>query len=386
MRKTMQNRRRPGVKSICFLFISSLLFSGNNFAQSKEEMENRKFAVSDSLFNASLKACLHPVESQKPETWLNRFRVLSNIMDDPNLVASHAQNDLPTETANALLMLKALDGNQIYRHFTEPGLAGICIDLGNSGIHSLENARLYDSEEDAKKAASLLEKAMECYKLTGDSRVVVDKEWGKHALDPDWFRFFIGVAYRKAGDKTRAAQEYNYLLEKEWPQSFLYLEAANLSDSVGLVPEAIEILEKGFKRIPGSIEIGCALVQINLKADKVKEARAWLRKVEAFPQSRFHPDYAYAQGAYFEKRGDFKTADACYQIPYQADPNEVSGIRKYAAFLIRNAGKTEGQSPEQQAARAYKMLLHAKELSPENAKIDQELERILSRYPGAGKS
>lgn len=368
------------------MIIYSLFFTEYSKAQSKEELESKKYALSDSLFNSSLKACLDPLESQKPETWLNRFRVLSNIMDDPNLVASHAQTDLPTETANALLMLKALDGKQAYRHFTEPGLAGICVDLGNEGIHALENARLYDSDEDAKRAAALLEKAMECYKLTGDSRMVVDKEWGKHALDSDWFRFFIGVAYRKAGDKTRAGQEYNYLLEKEWPQHFLYLEAANLSDSVGLISDGIEILEKGFARTQGSIEIGCALVHLNLKAEKLKEARTWLKKVETYPQCQFLPEYAYAQGAYFEKTGDLKTAEACYQIPYQADSNEVSGIRQYASFLLRIAEKTEGIKPEEQAAKAYKMLLHAKELSPENTKIEQELQGILSRFPGAGKS
>jgi len=147
-----------------FLFFSSR----SSFSQNKEELENKKIAASDSLFNQTQRACLDATASQKPETWFNRARALSSIMDDATLMARHSQTDIPSESANALLMLRALDASQQYRHYTEPGLAGICLDLGNAGIHSIENARLYDSPEDARIACELLEKAMECYKLTGE--------------------------------------------------------------------------------------------------------------------------------------------------------------------------------------------------------------------------
>ncbi len=355
-------------------------------AQSKTELENQKIAESDSLFSKSARACLDPLESQKAETWLFRARVLSGIMEDPTLSARHSQTDLPTETANAYLMLRALDGSQQYRQITEPGLAGICIDLGNAGIHSLENARLYQSAEDARMAAQLLEKAMECYKLTGDSKEVVDREWKKHSLDLNWLRFFSGVAARKAGEKTRASQIYASLYDEKWPKTAFFLESADLSDSLGLTSEAIEMLQTGLVQIPGNIEIRCALVHLFLKSDKINEAKAQLKKLELIGQSRYHPDYAYAQGAYFEKKGDLKKAEACYQIPYKADPNEVSGIRRYAAFLLRKALLPETSNPQETASEALKMLEKAKDLSPENAEIDKEIEGLLARYPGLRKS
>jgi len=350
-------------------------------AQSKEELENKKNSESDSLFASSLRDCLNPLESRKPETWLRRTRVLSSIMDDPNLMARHSQADLPSETANALLMLKALDANQTYRHFTEPGLAGICVDLGNSGIQALENARLYDSEADAERSSRLLEKSMECYKLTGDARNVVDKEWAKHSLDLDWFRFFSGVAFRKSGDKIRASQIYASLLEQEWPQHVLYLEASNLADSIGLIPESIEILEKGIRKLPGNIDLGCALAQQYVRADNMQQAVLWLKKIGKNPQAAFHPEYAFAQAACFEKQGDMRKADFFCRIPYLADSNEVSVIRRYAAFLVRSAGAEEAGKLPATIKTAYRILQHAHRLAPENSAIVREVDLLIRRFP-----
>ncbi len=382
----MQIRTSHSVFPTRIILLFACLISGATLAQSKEDLENAQALISDSLFEASQKACMNPAENRKPETWLNRARVLSAILDDPNLVARHFQTDIPVETANALLMLKVLDGEQKYRHFTEPGLAGICIDLGNSGIHALENARLYDSEEDAKKAAGLLEKTMECYRLTGESRPVVDNEWAKNGLDLDWFQFFTGVAMRKAGDKTRSSQLFTPLLEKEWPRKNLYLEAANLSDSLGLIAESVEILKKGLKKLPGDIELYCALVQQHLRAGESKEAASWLKKAGLNRQSQFHPEYAYAQGSFYENQGNLSKAMQFYEIPYRADSNEVSAIRRYAAFLLRNAGRFEGSSADQQAALSYRLLRRAQDLSPENRTIRREMEAILIKYPEADKS
>jgi tetratricopeptide (TPR) repeat protein len=371
------------------IFFGSLLlfFSArNSFSQNKEELENKKIAASDSLFNQTQRACLDATASQKPETWYNRARALSSIMDDPTLAARHSQADIPSETANALLLLRALDASQQYRHYTEPGLAGICLDLGNSGIHSIENARLYDSPEDARIACELLEKAMECYKLTGESKSVVDNEWKKHGLDYNWLRFFSGVAYRKAGDKTRASQIYDGLYQEKWPKAAFFLEASNLADSLGLLADAVEILKNGQKQIPGSIDMGCALVTLYLKQDMMNESKAELRKLDLNQQSKYHPEYAYAQGAYFEKKGDVSKADACYQIPYKADPNEVSGIRRYASFLMRRAKSPESSGRGELVAKALQMLRHARELSPENTVIEREIQDILKQFPEAGKS
>lgn len=382
----MQNRTRHSGFPTRIILLFACLISGATLAQSKEDLENTQALISDSLFEASQRACINPAENRKPETWLNRARVLSAILDDPNLVARHFQTDIPVETANALLMLKVLDGEQKYRHFTEPGLAGICIDLGNSGIHALENARLYDSEEDAKKAAGLLEKTMECYRLTGESRPVVDNEWAKHGLDPDWLQFYTGVAMRKASDKTRASQLFTPLLEKEWPRKNLYLEASNLSDSLGLVAESVEILKKGLKKMPGDIELSCALVQQYLRAGEAKDAAAWLKKAGLNRQSKYHPEYAYAQGSFYENQGNLRKAMQFFEIPFRADSNEVSAIRRFAAFLLRNAGRFEGSSAEQQASASYRLLKRALDLSPENRTIRREMEAILSKYPQADKS
>ena len=382
----MQNRTDHPALTIFFGSLLLFFAAGSSSGQSKEELENRKITESDSLFNQTQRACLDPVASQKPETWFNRARALSSIMDDPTLIARHPQADIPSETANALLMLRALDASQQYRHYTEPGLAGICLDLGNSGIHSIENARLYDSPEDARIACELLEKAMECYKLTGESRPVVDNEWKKHGLDFNWLRFFSGVAYRKAGDKTRASQIYDGLYQEKWPKAAFFLEASNMADSLGLLADAIEMLKTGQQQIPGSIEMSCALVSLYLRQDKMNEARAELRKLDLNQQSKYHPEYAYAQGAYFEKKGDMNKADACYQIPYKADPNEVSGIRRYASFLMRQARLPETPGPGELAAKAVQMLRHARELSPENTVIEREIEDILKQFPEAGKS
>ena len=365
-----------------------LLFcsSPESLGQSKEDLENKKITESDSVFNQSSRACLDPVASQKPETWYHRARALGNILDDPTLMARHSQEDIASETANALLMLRALDATQQFRHYTEPGLAGICIDLGNSGIHSLENARLYDSPEDARIACQLLEKAMECYKLTGESKSVVDHEWKKHSLDLDWLRFFSGVAYRKAGDQTRASQIYDALYAEKWPKAAFYLEAANLAESLGLNADALAMLKTGQQQMPGNIDLGCALVSLYLKDDKMNEARSEIRKLEMNQQSQYHPEYAYAQGAFFEKKGDYKKANACYQIPYLADPNEVSSIRRYASFLIRQAGLAETSNPQELAGKAFQMLQNAQKLSPENAVIEKELEQILVKFPDLRKS
>ncbi len=382
---TMQNRISLSGMATGIFFLLAFWNLGSVVAQSKEELEQAKSAASDSLYETSLRACQNPLESQKPETWLNRVRVLSSIMDDPNLSARHSQSDLPSETANALLMLTALDGKGSFRYFTEPGLAGICMDLGNSGIHSLENARLYDSEEDARKAAGLLEKTMECYRLTGEAKSVVDNEWAKHGLDLNWIRFYTGVALRKSGNKTRASQIYSGLLEQEWPQKNLYLEAASLSDSLGLIAESIQILKTGLSKLPGNIDIGCALAQQYLKAGEIPEAESWLRRVGANGQARFHPEYAWAQGACFEKKGEFKKADAFYQNCYLADSNEVSVIRRYAAFLIRIAGLPEAPQADVLAARALAMLRRANSLSPDNQAVIREIETIRSRFPATGR-
>lgn len=382
----MQNRTVHPALPIFFGSLLLIFSSGSSFSQSKEDLENKKIAESDSLFNQTLRACLDPAASQKSETWFNRARALSNIMDDPTLMARHSQADIPSETANALLMLRALDGPQQYRHYTEPSLAGICLDLGNAAIHSIENARLYDSPEDARIACELIDKAMECYRLTGASKPVVENEWKKHGLDFNWFRFFSGVAYRKAGDKTRASQIYDGLYQEKWPKAAFFLEASNLADSLGLIADAVEILKTGQQQIPGNIDMSCALVSLYLRQEKFNEAKAELRKLDLNQQSQYHPEYAYAQGAYFEKKGDVKKADACYQIPYNADPNEVSGIRRYASFLMRQARSPETSGPGDLAAKALQMLRHAKELSPENSSIEKEIEEILKNFPEAGKS
>ncbi len=340
---------------------------------------------SDSLYKQTALACEDPIESLKPETWLKRAKVIGSILDEPTLSIRHTNTDLRVDLANALLKLISTDSKKEHILYSEPSLAGVCIDLTNSGLQSLENARVYKSAEDAGIGAALLGKSMECYIQTGHSQYVVDNEWIKNGLSWEWIKFYQGVGLRKSGETEKAMKIFTSLMSSNWRQPKVYMEAADLANQLEKSGESITILNNGFKLFPNNTELACALVQNYLMVNKTKEAKSLLRKLEKNPENEQNLDFVFTEGSYFEKKGDYKRAEGFFRAWYMADKNEVNVIQFFAAFLIRKTDQLETSNAEDLATEAIKMLKHASELSPENQEIPRALEVVRKKFPKLDK-
>ena len=371
-----------------FLFIVLLGFSTEKISAQQETgliRQSSPVEKSDSLYKQTALACEDPIESLKPETWLKRAKVLGSILDEPTLSIRHTNTDLRVDLANALLKLISTDSKKEHILYSEPSLAGVCIDLTNSGLQSLENARVYKSAEDAGIGAALLGKSMECYIQTGNSQYVVDNEWIKNGLSWEWIKFYQGVGLRKSGETEKAMKIFTSLMSSNWRQPKVYMEAADLANQLEKSGESITILNNGFKLFPNNTELACALVQNYLMVNKTKEAKSLLRKLEKNPENEQNLDFVFTEGSYFEKKGDYKRAEGFFRAWYMADKNEVNVIQFFAAFLIRKTDQLETSNAEDLATEAIKMLKHASELSPENQEIPKALEVARKKFPKLDK-
>jgi len=371
-----------------FLFIVLLGFSTEKISAQQDTgliRQSSPVEKSDSLYKQTALACEDPIESLKPETWLKRAKVLGSILDEPTLSIRHTNTDLRVDLANALLKLISTDSKKEHILYSEPSLVGVCIDLTNSGLQSLENARVYKSAEDAGIGAALLEKSMECYIQTGHSQYVVDNEWIKNGLSWEWIKFYQGVGLRKSGETEKAMKIFASLISSDWRQPKVYMEAADLANQLEKSGESITILNNGFKLFPNNTELACALVQNYLRVNKTKEAKSLLRKLEKNPENQQNLDFVFTEGSYYEKKGDYKRAEGFFRAWYMADKNEVNVIQFFAAFLIRKTDQLETSNAEELATEAIKMLKHASELSPENQEIPRALEVVRKKFPKLDK-
>ena len=383
----MQNRITEAALPI-FLFIVLLGFSTEKISAQQETgliRQSSPVEKSDSIYKQTALACEDPIESLKPETWLKRAKVLGSILDEPTLSIRHTNTDLRVDLANALLKLISTDSKKEHILYSEPSLAGICIDLSNAGLQSLENARVYKSAEDAGIGAALLEKSMECYIQTGNSQYVVDREWIKNSLSWEWMKFYQGVGLRKSGETEKAMKIFASLMTSNWNKSIVFLEAADLANQMEKSDESIKILTNGYASLPNSTEIACALIQNYLRVNKTKEAKSLLRKLEKNPENQQNLGFVFTEGSYYEKKGDYKRAEGFFRAWYNADKNEVSVIQIFAAFLIRKTDQLETSNAEDLATEAIKMLKRASELSPENQEIPKALEVVRKKFPKLDK-
>jgi tetratricopeptide (TPR) repeat protein len=127
------------------------------------------------------------------------------------------------------------------------------------------------------------------------------------------------------------------------------------------------------------------LIQNYLRVNKTKEAKSLLRKLEKNPENQQNLGFVFTEGAYYEKKGDYRRAEGFFRAWYNADKNEVSVIQIFAAFLIRKTDQLETSNAEDLATEAIKMLKHASELSPENQEIPKALEVVRKKFPKLDK-
>jgi hypothetical protein len=375
----MQNSFQTRVKST--LLFSALIFFyqfGANAQRITPDLAVYRTQI-DSLYQVAEKLCKGDSTGNQASSWVLKSNTILAILDDAQLKEKYKETDLYVESAKALTRIVELDKKGDFRMATESNLATSTIDLSNLGREALELSKRYNSPADAEKAASLFQLCLETYKLTGKSQSVVDRYWAEEGMTWEWIRFYKAVAYRKANKQDVAEKEYNTLIKIGWTNPVVFLELADLYLKSGKRDEEKKILEQGFLLHNENIPVACALSRIYIEEDQVKKAMAILKPLDQNLGS--NSELVLTKALVYEKKADFKKAEALFKALYKSDPNEVQINSAYAGYLMRKARNSEAFDAEDLANQAYALYHHASELSPENKSLLYELVEIKRKYP-----
>ena len=375
---TMQNSyQNRALKTLC-LPIFFFLFSFHLNAQTNADMSGYRNQV-DSLYKVVDKLCMDDSTSKLASSWILKANTLFSILDDPDLKERYKGLDLQVEAANALIKCKALDKKGEYKVGTENSLVSSTLDLSILGREALETARKFNSPTDAEKAVELFSLCLETYKNCGNAQSLVDKFWLEDEITWQWIRFYKAVAYRKSGKPELAEKEYSTLMKLGWNEVVLFLELADLQTKNGRPEDAQKTLLFGHEKHKENLALVCALTRSFLNADQLKKAQAIIHPFDA--HLGYHADLVLVKALVFERKGDFKKADALFKAVHKSDPNEVEINYEYANYLLRKAKKMGGFDAEDFAQLAYTLLHHATELSPDNEMIKSEFALVKTQYP-----
>jgi len=375
----MQNSFQSRVKStLLFLTFVFFFYFGANAQRSTSDLTVYRAQI-DSLYQVAETLCKGDSTGIQASSWVLKSNTLLAIMDDAQLKEKYKETDLHVESAKALRRIVELDKKGEYIMATESNLATSTIDLSNLGREALEISKRYNSPADAEKAASLFQLCLETYKLTGKSQAVVDRYWAEEDMTWEWIRFYKSVAYRKADKPDVAEKEYNTLIKIGWTNSVVFLELADLFKKSGRAEDARKILEQGYALHPENIPVACALARSYIEEDQVKKALIILKPFDQNLGSS--SELVLTKALVYEKKADFKKADAFFKALYKSDPNEVEINSTYAGYLMRKAKTAEAFDAEELANKAFALYHHASELSPQNKTLLVEMEEIKRKYP-----
>lgn len=333
----------------------------------------------DSLFQVADGLCKNDSTSKLASSWLLKANSLSGILDDAQLREQYKTLDLQTEYALALNRILKYDAKGEFKTSTENNLAISTIDLCNLGLASMENARKHRSTADAEQAIAYFTECLENYKLTGESQFLVDNFWREENLDWKWIMFYKAVSERMAGNFNEADKEYGTLIKLGWKEPVLFLESADLQNTVGKPEESEKILMRGLESHPENASIACALTRIYLKNDKLKKAQWVIKPFDNVLGNNF--EVAMTKALVYERKGDLKKADVLMKAVYKADPNEVSINKAYADYLLRKAATADKLDAEEFSQLAYNLVDKAIDLAPNNEVLKAQLADIKVRYP-----
>jgi hypothetical protein len=333
----------------------------------------------DSLFKAANALCKQDSTGRKASNWMNKATALQAIIDDAELREKYKELDLHIELAQALGKASENDVEGMFAGSTSNGLAAITQVLADLGKQALLASQRFDSPLDAEKAVQYFQECLEAYKHCGKTQNQVDAAWKNIGISWQWIRFYKAVAYRKSGKEDLAEKEYSTLIKMGWDEPQVFLELADLFRSTGKMEEVQKILLQGIEKKSANIPLNCALTRHYLQTDQLKKAMAQIKPFDAW--LGYNSNLVLTKALVYEKKGDLKKADALFKALHKSDPHEVEINSEYAAYLIRKAKNSEAFDAEEFADKAYNLMHHASELSPENATIISEMASIKSRYP-----
>jgi Flp pilus assembly protein TadD len=358
-------------------------FQDFGWAQTQKPDLEKFRQQTDSLYQLALKLCSEDSTKKKAWTWVLKSNTLSAVLDDAFLKEKYKNQDLHLELSQALNNALSLDQKKEYQTATQNELASNTIDISNLALEAVENARRYKSKEDAERAIQLITITLENYKETGKSQKLVDKFWAEEKLDWRWLRFYKAVCLRLSGQTEVAEKEYGTLYKMGWNEPTLLLEYADFQAKNGKIEESGKILENGAASHPENADLACDLTLHYLERDQIKNAQSTIKKLD--PVLGMNSKVAMTKALVYEKKGNFKKADALFKAVYKADQYEVETNRIYAGYLLRKAASADKMDAEEFAQEAYNLLAKAIDLAPGNENLKSDWEKIKVKYPKVTK-
>lgn len=316
---------------------------------------------------------------QLAEVWVNRAEILNQINEKSSLKEKYKNIDFQTDISKAWNKALILDKKREWIKAIETGLAASAIDLCNSGLEALENARQFKSVGDAEKAEESFRQAFENYKKCGKQQPQVDEYWRIAGYNWKWVKFYRGLALRLSQKHGEAESEYISLVKLEWKEPILHLELADLQEKTKKNEESLKTLTRAHEFFPAHVSIACALTRAYLVADKLKPAMAIIKKFDS--QLGNQPELVLTKALVYEKKGDLKKADALFKALYQFDKFEVHTNVAYAAYLMRKTQNADKMDAQEFAQLAFNLIEKASELSPNNEDLKFERDAIKFKFP-----
>ncbi len=356
-----------------------LLAFFQGFSQSQKPDQEKYRNQTDGLFKVATALCEGDSTKNQAWSWVLKSNMMMAILEDAILKEKYKNLDLHLEISSALNQAIKLDKKKEYLSACQNALASNTIDISNLALSAMENAKRFKSKEDADKAISLISLCLENYKETGKSQKLVDRFWAEEKLDWRWLRFYKAVCMRMAGQNDNAEKEYGTLLKMGWNEPTLICEFADFQTKNAKQEETKKILENGFAVHPENPEIACMLTRYYLDTDQLKKAQATIKPLDGL--LRTNARVAITKALVYEKKGDYKKADAIFKAVLQSDKFEVETNREFAGYLIRKAANSDKSDAEEFAQQAYNLMARAMELSPANEGLKSEWQSIKTKYP-----
>lgn len=169
----------------------------------------------------------------------------------------------------------------------------------------------------------------------------------------------------KLGKKDDALRDFETLLGKLRPDSWLYREARSKIEDVFLrnddQPGLVAYYEAWIKKEPEDVDALLRIGRTLASMGRASEAQAWYQKAVTLAPSR--REIRLALISQLASDGRFDQAAAQYEALDKAEPNNPDTLRDWGSLVLRDTTKTP---PERKAAAAavWKRMLESKPKDP----------------------
>jgi tetratricopeptide (TPR) repeat protein len=155
----------------------------------------------------------------------------------------------------------------------------------------------------------------------------------------------------KSGNKPKAKQYYNRLVEMNYGDPRIYIFLSNIYKSEGDTAQALNTIKKGRQRFPADNNLVIEELNVYLFSGKTKEAREMLNvAIQADPKN---PSLYFAKGTVMDQLGEKAEAATAYKKAIEIKPDYFDAYYNLGAMYFNEGAEMANKANDLKSNAEY---------------------------------